>query len=108
MEDNGRGLQGQCTDYATGIRYDFIAYQDSDYTWSAFQRRQQVQFFGIDCYICSEEDLIISKLIWYAMSRSEKQYEDLRFLLTDDTLNRQYIHIWVTRLALQTYGLLEQ
>ncbi|MEM9984624.1 MAG: hypothetical protein AAF804_05960, partial [Bacteroidota bacterium] len=40
------------TDFETGIRYDFISYRDSDYNWSAFQRRHRVNFFDIDCYLC--------------------------------------------------------
>lgn len=96
------------TDFETGIRYDFISYQDSDYNWSAFERREKVSFFGIECFICSKEDLIISKLKWYSISQSQKQFEDLKFLLLDDSLDQDYLKIWILKLNLKTYGLLEQ
>jgi len=38
------------TDFETGIRYDFMTYKDSDYNWTAFERRKEVEFFGIKCY----------------------------------------------------------
>lgn len=95
------------TDFETGIRYDFITYRDSDYNWTAFERRVKVKFLGQECYIASIEDLIISKLQWYNISKSDKQYEDLRFLLLDNQMDRNYIKIWVNRLNILTHGLLE-
>ena len=106
-ESVSRGMMFNITDFETGIRYDFMVYQDSDYNWIAFQRREQVDFFKIPCYICSKEDLIISKLKWYNISESEKQLEDLKFLLLDNTLKLDYIKSWVTKLNLKTYGILE-
>ena len=95
------------TDFDTGIRYDFMAYKDSDYNWIAFERREEVEYFGIKCYIATTEDLIISKLNWYNISESDKQLEDLKFLLLDQDLDLAYIKSWVTHLKLKTYGLLE-
>lgn len=95
------------TDFETGIRYDFISYQDSDYNWIAFQRREQVEYFGIRCYMCTKEDLIISKLSWYNISESERQLEDLKFLLLDKGLDISYIRSWVQHLKLDSHGLLE-
>jgi hypothetical protein len=109
FEDSVR--QGQLfniTDFETGIRYDFITYQDSDYNWIAFERRERVEYFGIKCYICTKEDLIISKLSWYNISKSERQLEDIKFLLLDQELNKSYIESWVNHLKLKTYGLLDE
>ena len=107
MESVKRGILFNITDFETGIRYDFMTYQDSDYNWAAFERRQSVKFFDTKCYICSKEDLVISKLRWYNMTPSEKQLEDLKFLLLDKSLQMNYIKIWVMKLNLKTYGLLE-
>jgi predicted nucleotidyltransferase len=103
--------QGQLfnvTDFETGIRYDFMVYSDSDsdYNWIAFQRREEVNFYGTKCYICTIEDLIISKLNWYNINQSEKQLEDLKFLLLDKKLDRSYLKSWITHLNLKTYGIL--
>lgn len=87
MESVKYGMLLNITDFETGIRYDFMGYKDSDYNWAAFNRREKVSFFDKQCYICSIEDLIISKLQWYNTTPSEKQMEDLKFLLLDKELN---------------------
>ena len=38
------GMLFNITDFETGIRYDFMAYKDSDYNWKAFERREEVDF----------------------------------------------------------------
>jgi Nucleotidyltransferase of unknown function (DUF6036) len=101
------GILFNITDFETGIRYDFMSYKDSDYNWRAFQRREEVDFFGTKCFICSKEDLVISKLQWYNITPSEKQLEDLKFLLLDKSLNMSYIIGWINTLKLKTYGILE-
>jgi len=107
IESAKRGMLFNITDFETGIRYDFMSYQDSDYNWRAFERRKEVEFFGIKCYISTKEDLIISKLKWYNITPSEKQMEDLKFLLLDKELNKDYLKIWCTKLKIKTHGLLE-
>lgn len=107
MESVKHGTLFNITDFDSGIRYDFMTYKDSDYNWTAFQRREEVDFFGIKCYICAKEDLVISKLQWYNITPSDKQLEDLKFLLLDESLNRNYIHNWVLKLNLNSYGILE-
>jgi len=107
IESAKRGMLFNITDFETGIRYDFMTYQDSDYNWRAFERRKEVEFFGIKCYISTKEDLIISKLKWYNITPSEKQMEDLKFLLLDKELNKDYLKIWRTKLKIKTHGLLE-
>ena len=100
-----KGIVFNLTDFDTGIKYDFMLYQDSDYNWVAFERRVKVDFLGIDCYIASPEDLIISKLIWYNISKSEKQWGDLNFLIQLDNLDKQYLHLWTTKLFIKKHGL---
>jgi hypothetical protein len=107
MDSVKRGMLFNITDFETGIRYDFMSYQDSEYNWAAFERRKAVDYFNTRCYICSKEDLIISKLRWYNIAQSDKQLEDLKFLLLDETLEMDYIKSWIKKLNLKTYGLLE-
>ena len=104
-ESAERGTLFNLTDFQTGIRYDFMLYQDSEYNWTAFKRRQKIEFMDIECYISAPEDLVIAKLKWYALSESAKQLEDIKFLLKETKLNRQYLEVWVTRLKLNRYGL---
>jgi len=50
------------TDWQKGIRFNIVAYKDSNYNWVAFQRRQNEEFLGREVYLCAVEDLIIGKL----------------------------------------------
>ena len=100
-----RGVVFNLTDYETGVKYDFMLYQDSDYNWGAFERRHKVTFSNIDCFIAAPEDLIISKLLWYDISKSGKQLDDLKFLLKLDKLDRQYLEMWTSKLFIKRHGL---
>jgi hypothetical protein len=93
------------TDFDSGLKYDILVYQDSDYNWTAFERRRKVDYLGIQCYIASPEDLIIGKLIWYNISKSEKQWGDLNFLIHEEGLNMQYLELWTTKLFIKRHGL---
>jgi hypothetical protein len=92
-------------DFETGVKLDFMLYQDSDYNWTAFERRRKVDFMGVDCYIAAVEDLIIGKLLWYASSKSEKQLGDIQYLLNVPGVNFDYLKLWCDRLLINRYGL---
>jgi len=100
-----QGILFNITDFETGVKYDFMLYQDSEYDWTAFERRRKVEFMDIECYISSPEDLVISKLRWYELSKSAKQLEDIKFLLKETSLNYQYLESWAQRLNLNRHGL---
>lgn len=96
------------TDWQTGIRFDIMAYKDSDYNWAAFQRREKAEFLEREVYLCAVEDLIIGKLQWYDMSRSEKQLGDLMYLAKSPDINWDYLNRWVDQLSINTHGILGQ
>lgn len=104
-ENVAKGLLFNLTDFETGIKYDLVPYQDSDYSWTAFERRKEVEFYDIKCLIASPEDLIISKLKWYNISKSAKQLEDIKFLLKETGIDMQYLTGWSNRLNLLRHGL---
>ena len=105
-DDISKGMLFNLTDFDTGIRYDFMSFQDSAYNREAFARRIQTTFYHIECFLSSKEDLVISKLRWHNISPSEKQMEDIHFFLLDDSLDKEYIREWTDRLKLDTYGIL--
>ena len=106
FKDNAkRAIVFNLTDFETGVKYDFMLYPDSDYNWAAFERRKKVAFSDIECYIATPEDLIIAKLIWYNISGSGKQLEDIKFLLELDDLNRQYLTIWTIKPGINRHEL---
>ena len=104
-ESTSRGQMFNLIDFDTGVKFDFMVYQDSDYNWTAFERRRKVDFLGIECMISTPEDLIISKLHWYSLSGSEKQRGDIAFLLEQLDLDRKYLELWSTRLFINRHGL---
>jgi len=104
-ESTEKGAMFNLTDFDTGVKYDFMVYQDTDYNWTAFERRRKVDYSSVACFISAPEDLIISKLKWYSISKSERQLEDVKFLLKETTLNHQYLKNWTIQLNLNRYGL---
>jgi len=106
FKDNAeRGTVFNLFDFDTGVKMDFMVYQDSDYNWTAFERKKSVDYMRVKCNVSSPEDLVLSKLIWYNLSKSEKQWADLVFLMTIPDLNRQYLELWSTKLFLKRHGL---
>ena len=103
-ESAKQGIVFNITDFETGVKYDFILYKDSDYNWRAFERRRSVDFLGVECKITSPEDLILSKLQWYNISKSEKQAGDISFLLNLKGIDMQYIEVWAKKLNLKRHG----
>jgi hypothetical protein len=82
----------------SGIKVDLIIRKASEYRYLEFARRRAVSFAGIDTWIVSPEDLVLSKLVWAKESRSELQMRDVRELLAGP-LEIAYIRQWAPRLG---------
>lgn len=84
-----------------GFKIDFIILKNSSYRQTEFQRKRRVIFNGVEVWIVSPEDLIISKLDWAKDSMSEMQMRDVKNLLTTlKNLDKTYLHQWVQTLQL--------
>jgi hypothetical protein len=59
-----------------------------------------VTFAGVDLWIVSPEDLILSKLDWAKDTRSELQLGDVRNLL-ETPRDEAYLDRWAARLGLE-------
>ena len=77
----------------TSIKVDLIVRKDTEYRRVEFARRRPVQLNGVNTWIVSREDLILSKLVWARDSGSELQRRDVRTLL-DDTVDHAYLQLW--------------
>ena len=84
----------------TVVKADLIPRKDSDYRRAEFERRRRVGFAGVDLWIVSAEDLVLSKLEWARDSGSELQMRDVRHLL-EVPLDRAYLALWAGRLGLE-------
>lgn len=87
------------------VKIDLIPRKDTDYRRTEFARRERVDLAGVALWIVAIEDLILSKLEWSRVSRSEQQRSDVLQLL-DAPLDRGYLQDWANRLGLR--GLLAE
>jgi hypothetical protein len=79
-------------DHATGFKADFFVLKKQIFQETEFRRSQEVDFSGINVYVISAEDLIISKLIWIQEFQSSIQIEDIKTLTKVEGLDLNYIH----------------
>lgn len=93
-------------DHVSGYKIDFIIKQHSHYEVEKFNNRKTIYFEQIPISVCSPEDLVISKLQWIQELQSERQMNDIKFLLQIPNINKDYILHWIQALQLQTFGLI--
>ena len=84
----------------TSFKIDCVLRKSTPFQKQAFERKQLVDFHGKNVFIITAEDLIISKLLWAADSRSEKQLTDVKNLMRNP-LDIAYIESWTGRLGIQ-------
>ena len=87
------------------FKVDFWPIGNDPFAQSQLQRRQRGHIFNRDTWIASVEDLMLSKLRWYAQSDSETQRRDLERLLAfhRDSLDRAYLERWADDLGLREH-----
>ena len=84
----------------SGVKVDLIVRKSAEYRQVEFARRQQVHLAGVDTWIVSREDLVLSKLVWAQDSQSELQLRDVRQLLgLGHAADLDYIRAWASRLG---------
>jgi predicted nucleotidyltransferase len=79
------------------IKIDFIIKKEDEYRNAEFKRRRKIKIDGLEVFIVSIEDLIISKLLWSKESRSDTQKNDIMNLLKEK-IDLQYLTKWLKRL----------
>jgi hypothetical protein len=82
------------------IKVDFIVRKDTPYRQEEFARRAAVDIEGVTMWLVMAEDLLLSKLVWAAESRSEIQLQDVRNLIRSGMdLDWTYIERWTNALT---------
>jgi hypothetical protein len=89
-------------DMVTGWKIDFIFRKCRPFSEEEFRRRQAVEWHGLHLFLATAEDVIVSKLEWARMGKSQRQIEDVTTLLRmrRDSLDVHYIEKWVSQLSL--------
>ena len=77
----------------SGIKVELIIRKTDEYRRVEFERRSRVDFAGIQTWIVSREDLILSKLVWAQATGSELPLRDVHALL-EDSLDFDYLRRW--------------
>ena len=86
----------------SSVKVDCIIRKPEDYRVVEFNRRRKIKFSGIDIFIVSKEDLILSKLDWAKDSESDLQIRDIRGLLSTG-YDRDYLFEWAKKLNLYNF-----
>ncbi len=82
------------------IKVDLIVRHNTEYAYLAFERRRYYDVLGQKVSIIAPEDLVLAKLDWAQASRSELQLDDIRALLRNSEIDKEYIETWVRKLQL--------
>jgi hypothetical protein len=82
----------------SGIKVDLIIKKSEVYREVEFGRRRNVSLAGVDTWIVSREDLILSKLVWAGSTGSEMQLRDVKSLL-EGSVELTYLRKWAKDLG---------
>lgn len=95
-----RRSQFNVIDMATGWKADLIVRKNRPYSVEEFRRRKPEQILGVDVFVATPEDTVLTKLEWAAMSGSERQLRDVTGILDvkREDLDRAYIERWAQEL----------
>lgn len=85
---------------STGWKLDIMVRKERPFSVVEFDRRQRVTLIGIDTFIASAEDVILSKLEWAKMSGSERQRGDVRSIIEvqGNALDLAHLRKWAIEL----------
>jgi hypothetical protein len=88
--------QFNVVDLTTGWKADLVIRKPREFSVQEFGRRLTVRVGGIDVYVSSPEDTILSKLEWAAMGESERQLRDAVGIIAvhGDSLDVAYLEKW--------------
>jgi hypothetical protein len=85
----------------TAWKVDLIVRKDRPFSLTEFARRTPVRVFGVDLYLATAEDTVLSKLEWAAMGQSDRQIADAATVLEvrGDELDHEYLERWAAELG---------
>jgi hypothetical protein len=85
----------------SGEKIDFRILRDDEFSRTQFSRRECLDFEGIQACVATAEDTILSKHLWYRMTPSERQLDDVKgiLLVREGRLDWDYLHEWAAKLG---------
>jgi len=93
-------------DHKSGLKIDFIIRKDTEYRCLEFSRKKRKMIENVPVWLVSAEDLVISKIEWIQQLQSDKQMQDIKYLIASPELDKDYITSWCNKLNLKTFNLI--
>lgn len=84
----------------TGMKVDFWIAKDDVFEKECF-KNSRIRDIGYKVKFISPEDLIISKLIWFQETGSNRHLEDAESVLKITPVDKKYLKTWVLKLKLE-------
>ena len=90
-------------DNVTGWKVDLVVRGDRAFSREEFQRRRKARVMGLDVFVASAEDVILSKLEWAQSSGSAQQVQDALGVVEvqGDDLDLDYLKKWAQKLSIE-------
>jgi hypothetical protein len=86
----------------------YVAAGDPLHDW-ALEHRRRIDIFGTGAWIAPPEYVILRKLQFYREGGSDKHLRDIRFILAQTLIDREFVEMEVARRGLQeTWRAFEQ
>lgn len=89
-------------DLATGWKVDLIVRKSRPFSQQEFSRRELINLHGLRLFVASAEDVILSKLEWAKLAKSQRQIADVAAILQlrSRVLDESYLERWISELGL--------
>lgn len=97
----GHGGQFRLLDLRSEWKIDLMVRRDRPFNEQEFARRLAVVIAGVDVFVATPEDTVLSKLDWSKDSGSARQVEDVVGILEEmgDRLDHGYLDRWAPELC---------
>jgi hypothetical protein len=84
----------------TGGKVDvFVCLASDAFESSRLDRRVKLKVLGVDTWVSTPEDVVLSKLLWRAETRSEVQWRDCVEIAASQKLDLDYLRYWASHLG---------
>jgi len=82
----------------TLVKIDCVLRKEDEFQRIAFSNRRRITFTDFDIWTISRDDLILSKLNWAKISRSEMQMRDVAGIIRNG-YDKEYVEKWAEKLG---------
>jgi hypothetical protein len=102
LEAHQRESMFNVIDLIAGWKIDLIFRKSRPFSREEFARRRLVNLQALPLFVASAEDVIIAKLEWAKLAKSQRQIEDAASVLRLrwQALDQSYLERWVSELGL--------